>query len=54
MQRAVHARCKDSPYAQLRDRHEARQQELRTAQDDLTSLQRDLDLVRDERDNALL
>ena len=41
-------------YAQLRNRYEAQQQELRTVQDDQTSLQRDLDLVRDERDNALL
>ena len=40
-------------YAQLRDRYNAQQQELHVAQDDLTSLKRDLNLVRTEQDNAL-
>ena len=38
-------------YAQLRDKYEAEQQELRTVQGHLTFLQHDLDIVQDERDN---
>ena len=40
-------------YAQLRDRYDAQQQELRVAQDERTSLKRDLDLVGTEPDTAV-
>ena len=40
-------------YTHLRDRYETLQQELNVAQGDLESLKRDLDMIRNERDNAL-